>query len=45
MFPLTGGTARYPQFAFGSVVSFAAGWIAWVGAVTIAPIEVLAVIT
>ena len=28
MFPLTGGTARYPQFAFGSVVSFAAGWIA-----------------
>lgn len=35
MFPLTGGTARYPQFAYGSVVSFAAGWIAWVGAVTI----------
>ena len=45
MLPLTGGTARYPQFAYGWVVSLAAGWIAWVGAVTIAPIEVLAVIT
>ena len=45
MFPLSGATARYPHFSHGSLVSFAAGWITWLGAVTIAPIEVLAVLT
>lgn len=40
MFPVAGGSARYPHFTFGSLVGFAAGWITWVGAVTVAPIEV-----
>ena len=40
MFPVAGGSARYPHFAFGSLVGFAIGWIVWVGAVTVAPIEV-----
>jgi amino acid transporter len=42
MYPVAGGSARYPHFAFGSVAGFTTGWIVWVGAVTVAPIEVLA---
>jgi amino acid transporter len=42
MYPVAGGSARYPHFAFGSLAGFATGWIVWVGAVTVAPIEVLA---
>jgi len=42
MFPLSGGVVRYPHLAFGSLASFSAGWITWVGASTTAPIEVLA---
>lgn len=41
-YPLTGGTARWPQLAFGSLAGFTAGWVAWLQAVTIAPIGVLA---
>jgi amino acid transporter len=44
MFPLAGGTARYPHFAYGTLTGFTWGWIGWLGAVTIAPIEVEAVI-
>lgn len=40
MYPVAGGSTRYPQFAFGSLAGFASGWIVWVGAVTVAPIEV-----
>src|SRR5919199_4424459 len=40
MYPVAGGSARYPHFSFGSIVGFAIGWIVWVGAVTVAPIEV-----
>src|SRR5919199_1070941 len=40
MYPVAGGSARYPHFSFGSLVGFAIGWIVWVGAVTVAPIEV-----
>ena len=40
MYPVAGGSARYPHFAFGSLAGFATGWIVWVGAVTVAPIEV-----
>jgi amino acid transporter len=39
-YPVAGGSARYPHFAFGNTVGFAIGWIAWLGAVTTAPIEV-----
>lgn len=44
MYPVAGGSARYPHFTFGSMVGFASGWITWVGAVTVAPIEVEAAI-
>ena len=44
MFPVAGGTARFPHYAFGSLAGFTAGWFAWLGAVTIAPIEVEAAI-
>ena len=45
MYPVAGGSARYPHFAFGSLAGFAIGWIVWVGSVTVAPIDVLAVTT
>lgn len=40
MYPVAGGSARYPHFSYGSLVGFSIGWITWVGAVTVAPIEV-----
>lgn len=40
MYPVAGGSARYPHYAFGSMIGFAAGWFAFLGAVTTAPIEV-----
>src|SRR5918911_3352195 len=42
MYPVAGGSARYPHFSFGSIVGFAIGWIAWVGTCTVVPIQVLA---
>jgi amino acid transporter len=42
MYPVAGGSTRYPHFAFGSLAGFIIGWAVWVGAVTVAPIEVLA---
>src|SRR5215203_3436408 len=42
MYPVAGGSTRYPHFAFGSVAGFVIGWAVWLGAVTVAPIEVLA---
>jgi len=44
-YPAAGGTARYPYFAFGNLTGFAAGWTAWLQAVTLAPIEVEASLT
>lgn len=40
MFPLTGGVIRYPHLAFGSFASFTMGWVNWIAAATVAPIEV-----
>jgi amino acid transporter len=40
MYPVAGGSARFPHFAFGSLIGFASGWFAFLGAVTTAPIEV-----
>ena len=40
MYPVSGGSARFPHFAFGSLIGFAGGWFAFLGAVTTAPIEV-----
>lgn len=44
-YPLAGGTARFPRLAFGAVAGFTAGWVAWLQAVTIAPIEVEAALS
>jgi amino acid transporter len=44
-YPVAGGTARFPYFAFGTLAGFTAGWAAWLQAVTIAPIEVEAAIS
>jgi amino acid transporter len=44
MFPVAGGSARFPHVAFGSLSGFAGGWFAFLGAVTTAPIEVEAAI-
>ena len=39
-YPASGGTARFPLFAFGTLAGFTAGWATWLQAVAIAPIEV-----
>jgi hypothetical protein len=39
MYPVAGGTARFPHMAFGSVAGLGFGFFAYVQAVTIAPIE------
>ncbi len=39
-YPVSGGTARFPYMVFGSLGGFTGGWMAWLQAVTIAPIEV-----
>jgi len=44
MFPESGGTSRYPHYAFGSLAGATFGWFSYVQAATIAPIEVLAAI-
>ena len=33
-------TARFPHFSHGNTVGYAVGWLWWLGAVTVAPIEV-----
>jgi len=42
MYPVSGGTARFPHFAFGSVAGVGFGFFSYVQAVTIAPIECFA---
>ena len=39
-YPVAGGTSRVPHIAFGPIAGFASGWLAWLGTVTLAPIEV-----
>ena len=39
-YPVAGGTARFPHYSHGSTVGYANGWLWWVGAATVAPIEV-----
>jgi amino acid transporter len=39
-YPVSGGTARFPHYSHGSTVGYAMGWLWWLGAVTVAPIEV-----
>jgi amino acid transporter len=44
LFPVSGGTARYPHYAFGGFAGMSFGWFTWLQAATIAPIEVQAMI-
>jgi amino acid transporter len=43
MYPVAGGTARFPHFAFGTVAGTSFGFFSWLQAVTVAPIECFAV--
>jgi amino acid transporter len=40
MYPVAGGSARFPRYAFGSLIGFTSGWVAFLGAVTVGPIMV-----
>jgi amino acid transporter len=44
LFPVTGGTSRFPHYAFGSLAGATFGWFAYIQAASVAPIEVLAAI-
>src|SRR5205807_1686297 len=44
MWPVAGGTGRFPHVAFGGAAGASFGWFSWLQAATVAPIEVLAVI-
>jgi amino acid transporter len=43
MYPVSGGTARFPHFAFGSIAGASFGFFSWLQAVCVAPIECFAV--
>lgn len=40
LFPVSGGTARFPHYAFGSLAGASFGWFSWLQAAAVAPIEV-----
>lgn len=44
LFPVAGGTAQIPKLSHGMLTSFMLGWIAWLSALTMAPIEVQAIL-
>src|SRR5881392_614354 len=44
MYPVAGGSARFPRYAFGNLIGFTSGWIAFLGAVTVGPIMVEAML-
>ena len=39
-YPVAAGNARFPHFAFGRLIGFTSGWVAFLGAVTVGPIMV-----
>jgi amino acid transporter len=43
MYPVAGGTARFPHLAYGSVAGMSFGFFSWLQAITVAPIECFAV--
>jgi amino acid transporter len=45
MYPVSGGTGRFPHFAFGSGAGIGFGFFAYLQAVTIAPVECFAVMS
>lgn len=44
LFPVSGGTAQLPEISHGPLTSFIMGWIAWLSALTMAPVEVQAIL-
>ena len=44
MYAVAGGSARFPRYAFGDLVGFTSGWVAFLGAVTVGPIMVEAML-
>lgn len=42
--PIAGGSSRFPQLSHGVLASFIMSWIAWLSSLTMAPIEVQAVL-
>ncbi len=44
LFPVSGGSSRFPHYAFGSFAGAIFGWFSYIQAATVAPIEVLAAI-
>jgi amino acid transporter len=44
LFPVSGGTSRFPYYAFGSFAGATFGWASYLQAASVAPIEVLAAI-
>lgn len=44
LFPVAGGTAQIPQLSHGTLTSFVVSWIGWLSALTMAPIEVQAIL-
>jgi len=44
LFPVSGGTSRFPHYAFGSFAGATFGWFSYIQAASVAPIEVLAVV-
>jgi amino acid transporter len=44
LFPVSGGTSRFPHYSFGSFAGATFGWASYLQAATVAPIEVLAAI-
>lgn len=41
MYPVGGGVVRFPHWSFGPFASFTLGWVTWLAAAVVAPIEVL----
>jgi amino acid transporter len=41
-YPVAGGSARFPYYAFGRLIGFTSGWVAFLGTVTVGPIMVQA---
>jgi amino acid transporter len=44
LFPVSGGTSRFPHYAFGSFAGMTFGWMSYLQAAAVAPIEVLAAV-
>ncbi len=44
LLPVAGGTAQIPKLSHGTFASFVMSWVAWLSAMTMAPIEVQAVL-